>query len=158
MASSGILMPDPISLLRESLLRGMQISAQGSYARRSPSRNAVPHLEFARNGLRLIVEQDADNVEALRLLAQAEECLLNYRQAVACLEQAMSLGVSRSKRDLKRLALLKLALAEWESLPVSPDQLRELGEFLEGAGVADESRGRSLEFTRQWLRNQGIAT
>jgi hypothetical protein len=149
-------MTDELQGLKETLLQGMKKSLQGSYARRSPASDSVGLLETARRGLRELVKQDENNAEALRLLSQAEECLLNYRKAIACLEQAMSLSGSRTKHDLKRLALLRGSLQEWDALPLSPDQLRNLGEFLVRAGADNEATGRSLESTRRWLTENNI--
>jgi hypothetical protein len=68
----------------------------------------------------------------------------------------MRLEGSRSKRDLKRLALLDEAAKQWESLPLSPDELRQLGDFLRASGADNPTRGRALEFTEQWLRMSAI--
>jgi tetratricopeptide (TPR) repeat protein len=129
---------------------------QGSYKRRNPTKAAVPYLEAARHGLREFVQQDSRSSEAWRLLAQAEECLLNYREAIDCLERAMHLENRRDRKDLKKLALLKEYLADWEDLPLTPQQLQDLGGFLVQAGVEDERKGRSLQFTQQWLSRNGI--
>jgi hypothetical protein len=97
------------------------------------------------------------SAEAWRLLSQAEECLLNYRQAVVCLEKAISLSGKRDKRMLKRLALLRESLSEWSALPLTPQQLRNLGEHLIEQGANEEWNGRSLKFTRQWLEAKQFA-
>ena len=145
-------MTDVLSRLRETLLEGIKLSMQSSCARRSPAPGAIPYLESARRSLREFSEHDPNNVEALRLLSQAEECLLNYREAISCIERAMKLEGSKNKRDLKRPALLQEAAKEWWDLCLSPEDLRRLGEFLQASGADDPTRGRSLEFTKQWLR------
>jgi tetratricopeptide (TPR) repeat protein len=149
-------MNDELLSLRAKLLRGITLSKQSSYARRSPDRRALPLLEEARAGLRAVVEQSTTNSGAWRLLSQAEECLMNYREAISCLETAMELSQARSTKDLKRLTLLKQSLKEWECLPLSPDELETLGRFLVASGVEDERIGRSLRFTTQWLREKGF--
>lgn len=97
---------------------------------------------------------EPDNTEAWRLLSQAEECLLHYREAIDCLQNAMRLTGQRDKRDLKRLAALQICLKEWEELPLAPAELQDLGEFLQEMGCDDEARGRSLRFTREWLERK----
>jgi tetratricopeptide (TPR) repeat protein len=147
-----------LSALREILLRGIKSSMQTSYARRSPESSAVPHLQKARAGLRHFVEINPTSAEGWRLLSQAEECLLNYNEAIASLERALSLtDQKKNHKDLKRLALLKAARSEWHDLSLSPEQVRALGEFLVGAGVGQAGEGRSLRFTKQWLADNNIS-
>jgi hypothetical protein len=150
-------MPADVGSLRQALLRGIKLSMQGSYARRIPAEEAVPHLEEARRGLRHLVEKDPMNVETWRLLSQAEECMLNYAGATTCLERAIELSKTGRKKDLRRLALLKESLRAWQDLLLTPDQLRELGECLVQAGAELEPNGRTLMFTRQWLHDRGFA-
>jgi hypothetical protein len=147
---------DELHTLRETLLQGIRMSKQGSYARRSPAPASVKYLRDACQGLRELVKRDEKNIEAWRLLSQAEECLLNYREAIACLEEAMFVANQRSKQDLKRLALLKQSFAEWDKLPLSSKQLRSLGDFLEECGANEERNGRTLRFTMQWLDDNQI--
>lgn len=149
-------MPERIEALRKLLLRGIKKSKQCSYARRAPAREALPDLKASRDGLFRATEEDPKNAEAWRLLSRAEEALLNYEAAVICLETAMSLDVSHRKPDLKRLCLLKECFAWWDSILLSPGQLRDLGAFLKEAGAGHEMHGRTLEHTRQWLTNNKI--
>ena len=64
---------------------------QGSYERRAPAKKAVPFLLDARGGLRKYVKENDQDVEAWRLLSQAEECLLSYTPARTSLENATAL-------------------------------------------------------------------
>ena len=150
-------MAERLSELRNTLISGMRMSMQRSLERRAPAKTSLPLLQKARAGLREFVNTHPENADAWRLLSQAEECFLNYRQAVHCLEKVLSLASPRNKRDLKRLALLKESLSGWESLSLSPDQLRALGEFLVEQGAEEEMRGRSLEFTKKWLHHNRIS-
>jgi hypothetical protein len=142
--------------LREVLLDGIRRSKQGSYQRRAPCKESIPFLVKARVGLEEFVKAHPDNAEAWRLLSQAEECLLSYRQAVNSLERAMSLEGSRKKGDLKKLALLRESLGNWERFPLSGEELRALGDFLVLCGANEESKGRTIENTRRWLEDNSI--
>ena len=97
-----------------------------------------------------------NSAEAWQLLSQAEECLLNYGQAITYLQKAISLSGRRDRRSLKRLALLRESLAEWSALPLSPDELRDLGNYLTECGAAEESNGRTLQFTTDWLVEKNL--
>jgi hypothetical protein len=95
-------------------------------------------LETARDGLRRLLEKDRTNAEAWQLLSQAEECLLNYQEAITSLEQA------------------KESCGYWQDFPLSADQLRKLGHYLVGAGAEEEQRGRTFTFTRRWLAENKV--
>lgn len=140
-----------IDELREQLLKGIRLSGQSSYVRRAPRRNALPHLNSARNGLRVLVQNEPRNADAWELLSRAEECCLNYSAAISALERACELRGQKQKSDLKRLALLSQSKSEWERLPISAEDLAELGEFLESVGADRDASRRSFDFTRQWL-------
>jgi hypothetical protein len=143
--------------LRATLANGQRLSMQGSYSRRAPAKASVPYLHSARDGLQNYVQKNPDSAEAWELLSRAEECLLNIGNAITCLEEAMALSGRRDRRSLKRLALLREAKAEWSAIPLTPDQLRELGDFLVERGAGEEQFGRTLDKTRDWLESSGLA-
>lgn len=149
-------MIDELEDLRATLMSAIRLSMQGSYSRRAPAKSSVPYLMEARNGLRELLEREPNFAEAWELLSRAEECLLNYRQAISCLEKAMSLTGKRDKRSLKRLAQLRGSLSEWSSLPLTSVQLRDLGAYLVDHRASEEKYGRTLDSTRQWLDEQGF--
>lgn len=149
-------MYDSIDAVREMFRAVVKKSMQTSYARRYPAKETVSTFETVRANLRTMVQHNPGNSEAWRLLSQVEECLLNYVEAIRCLEQAMSLGNARDRKDMKHLALLRSSQAEWASLRLSPAQLMSLGEFLVQAGVEKGAQHRSLELTRYWLETNGI--
>src|SRR5262245_4298424 len=93
--------------LSELLRDGLKRSKQGSYERRAPATAALPYLRLARRGLRVLVKQQPGDAQAWRLLSQAEEALLDYRNARNALEKALSLEGTRSPKSLKKLALLR---------------------------------------------------
>jgi hypothetical protein len=142
--------------LRMKLLEGIKLSMQGSYHRRGPSEASRPFLEDARRGLKGFLHDTPGCAEAWRLLSQAEECFLNYHEAIRCLEVAMSLRRTRSKSDLKRLAMLNEALGEWSAMPFSAAELQELGAYLVEHGIQEGSPRDSMSFTKQWLAENGI--
>ena len=91
------------------------------------------------------------------MLSLAEEAMLAYPKAIAALQRAIDVdGGNPDKRDLKRLAALRVAAGQWAELQLTPEQLVELGRYLEsklahGTGIRDD-----LEWTRQWLRDHGF--
>lgn len=143
--------------LRRTLLEGQRRSKQGSYMRRNPAQEAVPFLLNARSGLRRYVADKENDVQAWRLLSQAEECLLNYAAAKGCLERAISLSAPRDKKDLKRLALLKEYERQWTDLCLTPQQLENLGRYLR-TSLAANGCEHTLRFTTEWLRANGLGT
>ena len=116
--------------LRRILIEGQRRSKQGSYMRRNPASAAIPFLLEARSGLKNYVREKDTNAEALRLLSQAEECLLNYSAARQSLERAISLSVQKDKKDMKRLAVLTEHETRWTELGMTPSQLEDLGNHL----------------------------
>jgi len=142
--------------LRDALRQGMGMSMQRSYERRAPAAESLPILRKARDGLHQFVEGFPTNAEAWRLLSQAEESLLDFRQATACLEKAMEVAGTRSKSDLKRLVRLNEHAQAWATLGLSPDQLHELGLFLRSKGADNPAKGRSLSWTDEWLGDNEI--
>jgi tetratricopeptide (TPR) repeat protein len=102
-------------------------SQQGSYRGRPPAPVAVSFLLQASQGLRTIVQKRPSDGEAWRLQSEAEEALLDYRNARITLEKVLALQPSDDKRDLKRLALLREYEAWWSGLRLTPDQQAQLG-------------------------------
>ncbi len=151
------MMEAELKVLRDQLLVGIQNSKQGSYSRRVPAKAALPHLIKARDGLRSFVDRSPDNGECWRLLSQAEECLLNYPAAISALEKAISRGDTKSRKDAKRMALLKEYAVQWNQLLLSPAQLESLGDTLRAANVNDNADGRTLRLTKKWLEDQDVA-
>jgi tetratricopeptide (TPR) repeat protein len=140
--------------LSEQLREGQRRSRQGSYRRRSPANAAVPYLQQAREGLRQLVEEQPGNAQAWRLLAQAEEVLLDYRNARLALEKVLALESDADSRDRKKLALLREHEAWWEGLGLTPAQLAELGCYLE-MKLSNLRCDRTLRHTRAWLERSG---
>jgi len=148
---------DSLNELKYTLMSGVRLSMQRSLGRRAPAKAALPDLIRARDGLRRFVHECPTSAESWELLSRAEECLLDYQQAIVCLQKSMSLSGKRDKRDVKRLALLKESLSEWSALPLTPGQLRELGGYLAVQGANEEKLGRTLKFTEQWLEDKGFS-
>ena len=148
-------MSDELEALRKVLIEGQRRSMQGSYQRRNPASPAVPFLIEARSGLKKYVAAHSQDVNAWRMLSQAEECLLNYASACRSLEQALNLSERNDKKDLKRLVQLKQYEKKWAELGLSPPQLEELGKYLRKA-LQQEQCDHSLRFTRQWLQSADI--
>lgn len=147
-------MSNSLDDLEATLLQGLRLSGQGSYARRAPASAAVPHLAKARAGLRQFVKAHPDDGRAHRLLSLAEEALLAYGPARAALARAMELSGGGDRRDRKRLAMLRESGDEWAALGISPAELRELGKFLATKLTGGET-DRSLRWTDAWLRDHG---
>jgi hypothetical protein len=132
---------------------GMRHSKQLSLGRRMPASAAIPFLSKARTQLRELVEREQENARAWRMLSLAEETLLSYPRAIAALEKAIGLG-NRDKKDLKRLAALRAAAAQWTDLVLSPAQLADLGTTLAARQTAGVASTDPLEGTKSWLRSQ----
>jgi len=133
---------------RELLRRATQLSNQGSYLRRSPAPASLAPLREALRRLSALEKRLEGNPEYWRLRSLAEEVQLNYPLAYQYLRTAIQVGGS-SKRDQKRLALLREQVREWKALRLSPTELTELGRFLREDGVGANSRNRTL--TESWL-------
>ncbi len=143
--------PKSLEELRRILIEGQRRSKQGSYMRRNPALAAIPFLLEARSGLRDYVREKDTNIEALRLLSQAEECLLNYSAARQNLERAISLSVPKDKKDMKRLALLTKCENQWTELGLTPAQLEDLGNHL-SMKLPENGCDHTLRFTIEWLQ------
>jgi tetratricopeptide (TPR) repeat protein len=143
-------------LLRTLLLAGIQKSRQSSYGRRAPAPASLPDLNEARVGLKRPAATAPENPDVWRLLAQAEECFLNYAEARRCLEQAIHLSKSRKQADLKRLTLYKAMGRQWGGLRLSAVQLRNLGDYLR-TKLQVAPRTSSFQWTETWLREQGFS-
>jgi Protein of unknown function (DUF2695) len=141
--------------LSELLREGQRRSRQGSYRRRSPDAAALPYLMQAREGLRRIVEEQPGNAQAWRLLAQAEEVLLDYRSARIALEKVLAFEGGTDRRDVKKLASLREHEAWWGGLGLTPAQLAELGCDLE-MKLAGSPCDRTLRHTRTWLEHASL--
>lgn len=144
---------ESLEYLKDELLKGQKLSGQGSYRRRAADEAAVPYLLNAKYGLKDYVERNPEDAEAWRLLSQAEESLLNYRAAIKSLQKAIAVG-EWSRKDLKKLFLLKEHEEQWRELSLSPEQLETLGEYLE-LKVELMGCNHTLRFTRKWL-NQTV--
>jgi tetratricopeptide (TPR) repeat protein len=142
--------------LSELLRDGLKRSMQGSYERRAPAKTALPALRFVRRALRVLVDQQPANAQAWGLLSQAEEALLDYRSACSALEKALSLEAKRSPKSLKRLHLLREYEAEWGALGLTPEQLAELGLYLDQR-LAASPCDHTMAHTDIWLGQLGIA-
>ncbi len=140
-----------------SLQRGIRASGQGSYRRRAPAALSVPILEGARADLWNRIAEDPAVVEAWDLLSLAEECLMRHSEAIECLERAVALRPGgRTAKDGRRLARLHADRQFWESLPLSPGQVRALGEHLHASGASDPITGHTLDGTKRWIGEEGL--
>ncbi|WP_019413165.1 DUF2695 domain-containing protein [Paenisporosarcina sp. TG20] len=138
--------------LQNELIQGQKLSMQGSDQRRAPEKIAIPYLLSARKGLKEFVKQNEDNSLAWRLLSQAEEYLLNYNEAINCLQKVIELGGKdrKDRKDLRRLVMLKENGRQWQELNISPEQLELLGRYLEQK-VESSGCNHTLTHTKEWL-------
>lgn len=149
-------MTNQLTGLRSLLIEAQKLGGQGSYERRMPNKKAMPSLLKARSGLARYVESNASDVEGWRLLALAEESLLNYPAAEASLRKVIQLSSGPpDRRDLKKLALLCEYKAKWNALLLQPDQLALLGAYLQKILPASPC-DHSLHLTSDWLRQMGL--
>ncbi|EJS05244.1 DUF2695 domain-containing protein [Bacillus mycoides] len=135
--------------LQKELIEGQKLAMQGSYERKEPNKRAVPYFLNAKKGLYEYIKCNPDNSLAWRLLSQCEECLLNYHAAVFNLQKAIQAG-GGSKKDLKKLALLKEYRDGAEKLNLSTEQLESLEAHLEES-MKSYGCDHSLKHTKEWL-------
>ncbi|MEJ7589995.1 MAG: hypothetical protein WKF77_00450 [Planctomycetaceae bacterium] len=134
--------------------RAVSESGQSAYSRRAPMLAAVAHYEQASATLLALLKIEPTNTRALLLLSLVEEGLLHFDTAAAMLSKAFESGEPRSKKHLKRFALLKSNAKWWSTISLSPFQLAALGEYL-----ADEEVNPSnddLRVTTRWLIENSI--
>lgn len=141
--------------INDRLIEAIKLSGQLSLGRRSPKPEAEAIVNDIIFELRSYLKGNPVDDQAWRLLSQAEEILLRYKEAIDYLEKAISLTGKKDKRDLKRLTRMKEQLTEWTELPLSPRQLEELGNYLE-LHLAATSDARDLRLTKEWLQKQGF--
>jgi hypothetical protein len=63
----------------------------------------------------------------------------------------MSLAGKKDKRDLKRLANLRECEAKWSKFMVNPDQLKDLGLYLDEK-LKSQPCDHTTTLTAEWLR------
>lgn len=105
--------------------------------------------------MRLIAERHSGNTQAWRLLSQAEEALLNYRDARIALEKVLAAEGGGDRRDLKKLASLREHEAWWICLGLTPLQLSELGRYLENM-LAASPCDHTPRHARMWLERSRL--
>lgn len=146
-----------IDELEQALRRAHQVSGQGSYERRAPTDEARIAFIQVRDSLREILSSEPDNVVALRLLASAEEGLLNYSAAILALERCLALTPSSGGRPLlKQLARVREYAGKWGRLVLSAEDLAALGRHLDleiSRGACDQTTRR----TEAWLNSHHAA-
>jgi hypothetical protein len=139
-----------IAELRALLMAAQKLTGQSSQERRAPSPEAVPALQAVTLELTQFLARNAEDAEAHRLLSRAQECLLNYPAARSSFETSLKLSGQRLPKDLKHLSLLVECESRWEHFPLTPDELADLGRYLEHA-LSGDGCDHSVKFTRQWL-------
>ena len=137
--------------LHQILISGQKLSMQGSCDRRAPDKKSIPFLLQARKGLKEYIASNSNDSSAYRLLSQAEECLLNYREAIIFLKKAIDLS-SADKKDLKRIALLKEYENKWDNIILTNEQLDLLNEYLD-KNLQQKNCVHNLNLTKQWLKD-----
>ncbi|WP_406697770.1 hypothetical protein V5E97_02790 [Singulisphaera sp. Ch08] len=141
--------PDSLKAARESLLLGVRLSKQGSYARRAPNPDSLPYFAQAHDLLAELLNEQPDHREALVMMSQISECLMDFSAALSFLARAFDAGEPKSKKLLKRLALLRENATAWRDLGLTPEMLGMLGNHLEAEGVGPAHE--TLQLTRDWL-------
>jgi hypothetical protein len=146
---------DLVNAARESLVLGVRKSKQGAYARREPEPESLPYFARARETLEDVLIRCPGNTEALVMMSQLAESLLEFDSAVTYLQKAFAAGEPRTKKSLKRVALMQENARAWRELGITPKALRDLGAHLEEKGV--NPGNRNLDLTEEWLSGQGYA-
>ena len=147
-------MNEELDNIRAIIRRGIQLSGQSSYARRAADQRAIPLLQEAKARLRAAIESGQADYEVFQLLALTHESLLEYRAAIHAIQECINRSVSPKKDDLKRLARYKEQLNWWETISLSPGELKELGIFLHGKLSSVPEYERSFRWTIAWLNEK----
>lgn len=134
---------------RAWLEEARRLSGQGSYQRRFPASESLIPYKNAFDILSELVIKEPGNRKALLLLCDSLEGQMEFRRALEFLDRALDRGEPKTKMLLKRKARLKASAEEWEKFPLSPIQLKNLGDFLENSGVGPDNR--SVALTEKWL-------
>ena len=143
-------MESTLTQISTLLRQGLNTSGQGSYQRRAPSPAALRIIQEARRELKSWIAKNGETIESLRLLALAEEALLNFDSAVVILENLINRSSSPNRKDIKRLAACREAGQMWRELVLSPDDLVALGHFLKDK-LLDAAPEDSFRWTEEWL-------
>jgi len=138
---------EKLAAARESLSLGIKLSNQGSYARRAPDQLSLPHFNEASRLLNEVLKKSSNNLEALIMISHVSECILDFDSAAIYQCKAFEAGEPKSKRSLKRLALLRASTNAWHDLSLTPESLSQLGRYLEEKGVGPDDR--TLRLTRE---------
>jgi hypothetical protein len=139
---------------RETLFLALKLSKQSAYHRRAPEPDSLPHFGETRRLLEDVLKEHPDNLDALVMMSQLLESLLDFEGAATFLCRAFAAGVPKTNKSLKRLALLRENATAWRDLSLSPEALRELGHYLRNQGVGPGHR--TMQLTREWLVKSGI--
>lgn len=140
---------DALQAARQDVRTAIGLSRQGSYNRRAPSPESLPHYGEAKRLLQLVLEIEPNHREALVLMAQVFEGLMDFDAAADFLNRAIRAGEPKTKKLRRKLALMHENTRQWKDLVLAPHMLRDLGQHLESMGV--DPANRSLDFTREWL-------
>lgn len=139
-----------ITELRTLLISAQKLTGQSSYERRAPAPKAVPALLAAKSEINRFISENAESAEAYRLLSLAQECLLNYPGARRSFEKALSLTNQRNPKDMKHFALLREYESKWNEIPLTPDELHNLGTYLTGQ-LSTHGCNHTPKYTKEWL-------
>ncbi len=149
-------MATPLKALKAQLLTGIKASRQSSYERGAPSKESIPILSHVRAELRAYLMSNPTDADAWRYLAQAEECLLNYREAIDCLHRVVELSKGDRRSTLKTLARLRQYVLRSVAGSLSDEQVTDLGSYLTSCGLETPKGTTTLERTTEWLLRTGI--
>lgn len=145
---------DYLNDARDSLSIARKLSNQSAYARRQPDPESLPHYANARELLEAFLSKSPEHREALLLLSEISESTLDFDSALHFLDRAFRAGEPRSKKLLKKLALIRESQTMWRDLVISPSQLRELGDYLDAHGV--NTSNNTFDLTRAWLAENDV--
>lgn len=146
-------MINDVERLRQDLISAIRASGESSYSRRAPSRRSIPMLERIVNEAALLVRHYGGSIELYEIMSLAQECLLRYPDALRSQELANGLRGEVSRRVRKRMVRLKEDALFWRELPLSKEQLSELGKHLSSRieFTSELDADDPFQHTRKWL-------
>jgi hypothetical protein len=130
-------------------------SGQQSHRRRYPGNELSVEFGSLKRDLDCMVAENHPELSSVVLtLSQVCECMLDYPRAGSHLRAYVDLTGDRSKKTLKRMAMIEEAIARWKLIAVTPPDLELLRQYIDIQMAKD---GASKEFSHSctWLEGNG---
>ena len=142
-----------IDAVRRALVALRKNEISGRYRRRANSAEATRRLIELGSRVDDVLELNPDDPQALDLRALLFENLLDFENAILCLQRVADTAGKPDRKLLKRIAALKAEQDFWEALGLTPFQLEQLAQYLSERYPRFGETDDPFRFTREWLAN-----